>query len=133
MVLTDRAPDDPDWKGALAWRIILSLAESHHEVLTVVPMDLERVTYTHPRLEVIRPVTSWSARHLPNLMRTLLLFKPQVIHTFALQPSRRWGPATVWPYFHAACSLIPEIKRVSTFFEESEMARDARHAPGGRN
>jgi hypothetical protein len=120
MTLTDCAPDDTGWKGAISWRIIQALAESHHEVLVLTTLDLERIQLTHPRLTVTRPIQTWRVDQLPKLTKILLTYKPQIIHTFALTPSRLWPALTIWPYFNSICALIPGLKRVATLFDAQD-------------
>ncbi len=119
LVFTDRAPEDGSWKGALIWQIILSLAESQHEVLVASP--LEGLTLTHPRLTLTRPVNSWRADQILPLSRLLLSWQPQVIQTFALAPSRLWPSLTVWPYLMGMLKALPHIQRVSTLFDEDDI------------
>jgi hypothetical protein len=123
LVLTDRLDSDPDWKGAVIWQTIMSLAESQHEVLVATPLSLEYIQQTHPRLTVIQPIRSWRVDQLPRLIKTILSYQPQVIHSFALQPSRTLTPLTVWPYLTGMCKALPGVRRVSTFFEVADCAR----------
>lgn len=116
LVLTDRAPRDTDWKGALTWQIILSLAEAHHEVLVATPVNLDEIGVTHPRLQVTRPVRSWGAEQLPKLAKLVLTYQPQVIHTFALRAATRPAALTLWPYLHALCDTV-RVRRYTTLFE----------------
>jgi hypothetical protein len=120
MILTDRAPHDPDWKGAVIWRTILSLCETHHEVLVATSKSLDEIPLTHSRLTVIRPVKSWRADQLPKLVRVLMTYQPQVIHAFALQDGGLWPSLTLWPYFSAMCMVIPGLKRYSTVFDSDD-------------
>jgi hypothetical protein len=119
-VLTDRGPSDLDWKGAYIWKVILSLAESQHEVLVLTPLDPELIPLTHPRLTVIRPAVSWRLDHLTKWLMALLQFRPEVIHTFAPLNSSQWSFASIWPYLNSALSLLPDVKRVCTLFEISD-------------
>lgn len=120
LVLTDLNPQDTQWKGAVSWRIIQSLAESQHEVLVVTPLALENITLTHSRLTVTRPISSWRADQMIPLSRVLLRFRPQVIHTFALEPSRMWPNLTLWPYLTALTKMVPKLRRISTLFDEAD-------------
>jgi|GEM_PF-5031255 len=121
LVLTDRHPLDPDWKGAVAWNLILSLSESQHQVLVLTTQDPETIPISHPRLTIARPAKSWDARQLPKFLQGILLFRPEVIHTFAVKPSRLWKGLSIWPYLHTACRLIPGLQRFSTVFESSDL------------
>ncbi|MGZ3723236.1 MAG: hypothetical protein ACXVA9_09915 [Bdellovibrionales bacterium] len=123
LILTDRAPDDADWKGALIWRIILSLAESQHEVLVATTLELGDDVITHPRLNIIRPVNSWRIDQLPKLAKVLLTYRPQVIHTFALQDKGLWPAFSLWPYFTGMCAVIPGLKRFSTVFDADDTGK----------
>jgi hypothetical protein len=116
LVLTDRTPDDTDWKGALTWRTILALAECQHEVLVATPAPFERIGVTHPRLNIIRPIQSWAVSQLPKLAKTLLTYRPDVVHTFALNRSKLWPSLSLWPFF----SALPGFKKIVTLFEPSD-------------
>jgi hypothetical protein len=120
LVFTDRDADDADWKGALSWRIILSLAESQHEVMVATPLPTERVPFTHPRLTVTRPLTSWRADQILPLTRAFLTFRPQAVQTFALAPSVRYSALSLWPYLSGMCKMFPNMRRVSTLFDEND-------------
>jgi hypothetical protein len=117
LILTDRGPGDADWKGDLVWRIILSLAESQHEVLVACTQKFDEHPMTHSRLNIIRPVHSWRADQLPKLVRVLMSFQPQVVHTFALQDHGLWPALSLWPYFSGMCAVYPGLKRFSTLFD----------------
>lgn len=121
LVLTDRHPLDPDWKGAVAWKLILALSEAQHQVLVLTTLNPDSISITHPRLTIARPAKTWDARQLPKFLQGILLFKPEVIHTFALKPSRLWKTLTVWPYLHGACRVLPGLKRYSTVFETGDL------------
>jgi hypothetical protein len=121
LVLTDRHPLDTDWKGAVAWNLILSLSESQHQVLVLTTQDPETIHITHPRLTIARPAKTWDARHLPKFLKGILLFRPEIIHTFALKPSRLWKGLTIWPYLHPACRVLPGLRRFSTLFEIADL------------
>ncbi len=121
LVLTDRAPNDPDWKGALTWQIILSLAESQHEVLVATPLPLESIELTHPRLTVTRPLNSWRVDQIGKLGRILITYQPEIIHTFALKTERLWPSLTVWPYAAAICKAMPRLRRFSTLFDDDDL------------
>lgn len=121
LVLTDRHPLDSDWKGAVAWNLILSLAESQHQVLVLTSLDPESIPVTHPRLTIARPAKSWDARQLPKFLQGILLFKPEVIHTFALKPSLLWPGLTIWPYLNTALKVLPGVHRFSTVFESTDL------------
>lgn len=122
LVLTDLPPDDTAWKGALTWRIILSLAESHHEVMVLTPVELEKIQITHPRLLVTRPVDSWRVDQLPMIAKVLLTYQPQIIHSFAFQARSGWPSLSVWPYLNAMTKVIPNLRRFSTLFEDADCA-----------
>ena len=121
LVLTDRTPSDPEWKGAFIWRTILSLAECHHEVLVATPVLSDLIPFTHPRLNIIRPVTSWRIDQLPKLIKAIFSFRPDIIHTFALTSSRLWPSLSVWPFL----SMIPAKKRITTLFETEDGREDS--------
>lgn len=124
LILTDRHPLDPDWKGAVAWKLILSLSESQHQVLVLTTQDPETISITHPRLTIARPAKTWDARQLPKFLQGILLFRPEVIHTFALKPTRLWKSLSLWPYLHAACRVLPGVQRFSTVFEAGDLPED---------
>lgn len=119
LVFTDRAPDDSDWKGAFTWRTILSLAECQHEVLVATPLDFDQVHISHPRLNVIRPIHSWRADQLPKVAKTLLSFRPDVVHTFALRFSRLWPSLSLWRYLAA----FPSLRKITTLFDAEDCLR----------
>jgi hypothetical protein len=123
LVLTDRPPNDADWKGALTWRIILALAESHHEVLVLTPVPLAEIPTTHPRLTVVNPVGSWRVDQFPKMARVFLSYQPQVVHSFAFRPSRLWSTLSVWPMLHALSVMLPGAARFSTFFDPSDCSK----------
>lgn len=120
VALTDRRPDDTDWKGAFIWRLILALAESQHEVLVLTSENPESLPFTHPRLTVARPIEKWSADHLPKLAQAMVQFRPEILHTFALRPNRLWSPLTVWPYMNAVAGAFPQVRRYSTLLDEED-------------
>lgn len=122
LVLTDRLPDDHDWKGAFTWKLILSLAESQHQVLVLTTADTEAIGITHPRLSIGRPAPSWTAQHLPKFLQGILMFRPEVVQTFALKPSKLWPAMTIWPYLNSALRVLPGVKRFSGYFEESDLS-----------
>jgi len=117
LILTDRTPLDSDWKGALVWKIILSLSESQHEVLVATTCDLESIEVQHPRLTVVKPVTSWRVDQLPKLVKLLLTYQPQIVHAFGLQTENLWPPLSLWPMFAGMCAVMPGVKRFSTLFD----------------
>lgn len=125
-VLTDRQPDDTDWKGAFIWRLILSLAESQHEVLVLTTQDPMEIPITHPLLTIAQPAESWRLDKLPKWAQALIQFRPEIIHTFALQPQRTWSQLTIWPYLHSALTAFPQVRRFSTLFDLEDMdSRDS--------
>lgn len=121
-VLTDRLPNDPSWKGAYTWEIIRGLVESQHEVAVFTTADPDRIPLVHPRLTVARPASTFTAEKMPRWSRALLSHQPQVVHTFALQPSTLWPALTIWPYMDALCKIVPGLKRVTTMFESSDFS-----------
>lgn len=118
--LTDRLPDDTDWKGAFIWRLILALAESQHEVLVLTTEDPAKIPIIHPCLTIARPLEQWRADQLPKLAQVLFQFRPEILHTFALRPQRLWSPFTVWPYLHATVSAFPFVRRYSTLLDADD-------------
>jgi hypothetical protein len=120
VVLTDRYPDDTDWKGAFIWKLILSLAESQHEILAIVTEDPKRIPFTHPRLTIVRPAEQWRADQLPKLARSLLQFRPEILHTFALRSPKLWSPLTVWPYLDAMLAAFPQVRRCLTLLDAED-------------
>ncbi|MBX3022842.1 MAG: hypothetical protein KF799_14300 [Bdellovibrionales bacterium] len=119
-VLTDRLPGDASWKGAYTWEIIRSLCESQHEVTVFTTENPEHIPLTHSRLTVARPARSFSADKLPRWTQALLVYRPEVIHTFPLQNTAHWPSLTVWPYLDAVCKVLPQTKRVSTMFDRED-------------
>lgn len=134
LAIVDRAPDDLDWKGAAAWKTILSLCESQHEVRVLTPLDPETIEWSHPRLTITRPVKSWAATELPKFIQAVFLFNPDVIHTFALKPKARFAALSLWPWATGLGKLLPRTKRWSTLFDAEDLSRDdasyAWHAQG---
>lgn len=122
LVFTDRDSEDSGWKGALIWQTILGLAESQHEVMVASPLESDRAGFTHPRLTVTRPVTSWRADQIVPLTRLLFTYQPQVIQTFALKTSAFWPALSVWPYLQGLCRTMPHLQRISTLFDEDDAA-----------
>lgn len=116
-VLTDRTAQDPSWKGAYIWQTIGHLAESQHEVIVFTTGDLDQIPITHPRLSVARPAPNFHVDRLKPWSQALIQFRPEVIHTFALNESAVWPSLTVWPYLDALCRVLPGVKRFSTLFE----------------
>ncbi len=125
-VLTDRSPNDFDWKGAFIWKLILSLSESQHQVLVLTPQEIENLSITHSRLTIARPAIHWRADKLPQYAQALLQFRPDIIHTFALKPERSWSQLTLWPYLNAAMTAFPHIRRYSTLFDSEDI--DAKYS-----
>lgn len=122
LVLTDRLPSDHDWKGAFTWKLILSLAESQHQVLVLTTAETEAIGITHPRLSIGRPAPSWAAQHLPKFLQGILMFRPEVVQTFAMRPSKLWPALTIWPYLNSALRVLPGVKRFSGYFEETDIS-----------
>lgn len=120
-VFTDRLPDDKTWKGAFIWRLILSLAESHHQVMVLTTQEPEAIPLTHSRLTVVRPADKWRADQLPKFGQALSRFRPEIIHTFALNPQKIWSPLVMWPYLHGIMRAFPRVLRVSTIFDASDI------------
>jgi hypothetical protein len=125
LVLTDRIPEDPDWKGALAWQIIQSLAEAQHEVLVATPHAGE-IDITHPRLQVTSPIKSWRVDQMPKLAKLILTHQPRIVHTFALRPSSMWPALSLWPYLNALCQTL-RIRRYTTLFEAEDWSPTQSH------
>ncbi len=121
LVLTDRHPLDPDWKGAIAWKLILSLSESQHQVLVLTTQDPESIMITHPRLTIASPAKTWDARQFPKFLQGILLFRPEIIHTFAVRPSRLWKGLSIWPYLNGGLKVLPGHQRFSTVFEAKDL------------
>lgn len=119
-VLVDRPPHDPEWKGTVAWNIILALAEAQHEVLALTTCDLNQIEVQHPRLNMARPASSFGLQYIPRWLRAIFQFQPQVIHTFGLKNK---GPKalTVWPMLESGLSVMPNIRRYSTAFSEEDL------------
>jgi hypothetical protein len=82
--------------------------------------DPEKISVVHPRLTVARPAPSWGVERLPRFAQALIQFRPEVIHTFALKPTRLWPKLTLWPYLEALCQVLPGVRRVSTFFDAED-------------
>jgi hypothetical protein len=120
-VLIDRPPRDSEWKGAVAWNIILSLAESQHEVLALTTCELGEIDIDHPRLNVARPAPSFGLQHLPKWLRAIFQFQPEVVHTFALRPVRGPRALTVWPMLEGGLSVLPRVRRFSTALSDSDL------------
>ncbi len=121
LVFADGTPDDDDWKGAFAWSLIRALAESQHQVLVLTTVEPEKIMIEHPRLTIGRPAPNWGAQHLPKFLQGVVMFRPEVIHTFALKPTRLFGAMTIWPYLHGACAIFPGLMRFSAFFEAADL------------
>lgn len=121
LVLTDRQPSDPDWKGAFAWSLIRSLADSQHQVLVLTTVDIDTIEISHPRLTIARPAKSWQALYFPKFLQAIMMFRPEVIHTFVGRPSRLPGALTVWPYLHSLNMMLPGVRRYSTVFESDDL------------
>ncbi len=120
-VLIDRPPQDPEWKGAMAWNIILSLAESQHEVLALTTCDLGEIEIAHPRLNMARPASSFGLQHLPKWLRAIFQFQPQVVHTFALK-NHRARALTVWPMLESGLNVMRGVQRYSTSFSDEDLS-----------
>jgi hypothetical protein len=121
LAIIDRPPADPSWKGAAAWKMIHSLAESQHEVRVLTTLAPESVACEHPRLTVTRPVRSWKAAELPRLMQAIWAYQPDIIHTFSLQPSSLWPSLAVWPWLTGITKVLPTARRWSTLFDEEDL------------
>jgi hypothetical protein len=120
LVLTDRNPNDYEWKGAFAWDLIRSLAESQHQVLVLTTEDLDEINVTHPRLTVARPAKSWGLQYLPKFLQAILLYQPEVICTLSPRSGIQLKGLTIWPYLDAALNVLPKIKRYSALFESDD-------------
>lgn len=116
-VILDRSPQDPEWKGAFAWDIVLALAESQHEVLALTPLDPASIEVAHPRLTVVRPAPGFELLHFAKWLRALLQFRPEILHTFALSPPRALN---IWPLVEPALKAMPHIRRYSTALGEED-------------
>lgn len=121
LAIVDRRPDDPDWKGAAAWKMIHSLAESQHEVRVLTTEDPAVIHWAHPRLTVTRPSRSWSATELPKLMQAIWSFQPEVIHSFSLRTSSLWPALSVWPWLSGLTKVLPNTRRWSTLFDSTDL------------
>jgi hypothetical protein len=121
LVLTDRGPNDFEWKGAFAWNLIRSLAESQHEVLVLTTEDTAEISLTHPRLTIARPASSWGVHYLPKFLQAIFLFQPEVICTVTPQAPKRWSGLSIWPYLHSACTVMQKIKRFNVIFESQDL------------
>lgn len=134
LVFADRGPRDMEWKGDLVWSTILSLAEAHHEVLAVTPLNLTLLEgISHPRLTLAQPAPSFSVRYLGRWLRAVLQFQPEILHSFALQsePTVHPGAGLVaglldrlssWPAIVQALNAFPRVQRWSTIFDERDFA-----------
>ena len=120
-ILIDRLPEDPSWKGAYLWQVVRALADSQHDVTVFTTEDPERVGITHARLTVARPASHFGVDKMGRWTQALLTLRPHIIHTFALNPTPRWPTLSVWPYLDSVCRLLPEVRRVSTFFDRSDL------------
>ncbi len=120
LVLTDLAPDDYAWKGAVAWQIILSLVQIQHEVRVLTLRENRNIPFTHPLLTVVQPVRSWRIEQLPQLLQALFSFKPDVIQTIGLGSSSLWPSLSVWPALTQVARLLPRLRRISTLFDEQD-------------
>ncbi len=119
VILTDRMPGDLDWKGDVVWQIVRSLAESQHDVQVFTTEDPDQVPFSHPRMNVARPANSWGVETLLKWTQAILSFKPDVIHTFALKPQKRWSWLSIFPILSGTAQLLP-VTRVCTFFEPQD-------------
>ncbi len=124
LVLTDRQPADFEWKGAFAWDLIRSLAESQHQVLVLTTEDPGQIEVSHPRLTIARPAKSWGVQNLPKFLQAILMFRPEVICTITPQASSLPKGLSIWPYLHSACNVMPKIQRFSTFFESADVEKN---------
>lgn len=134
LVFADRAPGDVEWKGDLVWSTILSLAEAHHEVLAVTPIDLNLLEgISHPRLNLARPAPSFAARFLGRWLRAVLQFQPEIVHSFSLRSDSAVQPGSglmaglidrisAWPALVQALNAFPRVQRWSTVFDERDFA-----------
>ncbi len=121
-LLTDRSPNDSEWKGHFAWNIILALAESQHEVLALTTLDPANIEVSHSRLTVIRPAAGWGLIYSPKWIRALFQFRPEIVHTFSLMPNKTPKAFTIWPLLESALSAMPRIRRYSTSLSSSDFA-----------
>ncbi|HMN69983.1 MAG TPA: hypothetical protein PKC28_15685, partial [Bdellovibrionales bacterium] len=121
LVFVDRAPGDPEWKGAFAWDLIRGLAESQHQVLALTILDPSEVDISHPRLTIARPAPSWNVMFAPRFLRAVIGFRPEIVHSIGLRSARGFAPLTVWPILNSACVALPGMRRFSTFFDEKDL------------
>lgn len=124
-VLIDRPPGCPEWKGWAAWALINALAESQHELQVFTPLDPGQIGVTHARVGVARPASSFAVKTLPNWLRALVSFRPDVIHTFAPRATGQWPKLTCWPYLEGVSSLLPGARRIATVFDEGDLQTPA--------
>ncbi len=122
IAMVDRPPADKEWKGAFAWKMILALAESQHEVLALTTLDPAEIEIAHPRLTVANPAPTWRLNHSAAWLKAILQFQPEVLHSFGI--SRMTGPSalTIWPYLGRARDLFPRLRAYSTVFDEDDFA-----------
>ncbi len=151
LVFADREPGDAEWKGSVVWDTIQSLAEAHHEVLALTPLDLSLLeSVSHPRLTLAQPAPSFGLRYMGRWLRAILQFQPQIVHTFALRGDRPpdtggsmrksdmngrrefsgvWASAlrladqvSAWPAMVQSLNAFPGVQRWSTVLDERDFA-----------
>lgn len=122
LVLTDRPVHDSEWKGFYIWNVILSLAESQHEVLVLTTLDPSEINVSHPRLQIAQPASHWRVDQLTKWTQAIMQFRPEIVHTFALNPQNLWSGLTVWPYLYGVLQAFPRVRRISTFFDEDDIS-----------
>lgn len=118
-VVVDRSPKDEEWKGAFAWKTILSLAESQHEVLALTTLDPAEIELQHPRLTVARPSAHFGPKDFPHWLRAWIQFNPDVIHTFALKKPARFH---FWPLINLSLQPFTRLRKFSSVFDPSDYA-----------
>ncbi len=119
VTLADRAPTDVEWKGAVVWKTILSLAEAQHEVLALTTLDPSAIEVAHPRLTIVQPAPGFGLRYLGRWLRALLQYQPEIVHTFGL---RRPGRFSSWPALAQTLMAFPGLQRYSTVFSDEDYA-----------
>lgn len=120
LTFADRGPLDVEWKGAVVWKTILSLAETHHEVLALTTLPLETVeSISHPRLTIASPAPDFAITRVARWMRAFLQFQPEIVHTFGLRAPPRFS---CWPVLAQAVSAFPRLQHYSTVFSDSDFA-----------
>ena len=118
-VFIDRPPHDIEWKGAVAWDVVRTLAEAQHEVLALTTVPVADIALSHGRLTIVQPAPSFALQHAPRWLTALLSFRPDVVHSFALQPTSSWS---VWPALKALAQGWTAARWFSTVFSPDDFA-----------